>query len=412
MPDYSFYSTGTATVANGSTAVTFQGAGAIAAAVRVGDVFGTHKGRPIRIAAIAADNTGLTLANPWPEASQTNAPYEIQHTPYDAGLPQQLQKIIDRLTSGNVSALADLQGAADLLPYFTGAGAMDLAQFNAAAREILRGEGRLGVGASIIANWDAIDGNGWWQGVDAANAPGSGWWLGRAMRHTADFIVVEATDFVSSGESDSRTWRREKKGGTWGSWYRLRLSQVEQDNRYPQRDAITDIGLADGNPDAPYMRRSADASLILLQRALGYTPVRQGTGPGQLSNTVSIGHDGSVPRISIDGSDFGSLWTSSQVGSGTEWTRLPNGWLMQKGSSVINFDGAGLAAIILPVSFSGGYDYTSVAWDGDVGGSSSIVNHYSNPDFPQAGGFLVKVTSHDGVPMTGLRRINWIAMGR
>ena len=81
------------------------------------------------------------------------------HTPYDAGLPQQLQKIIDRLTSGNVSALADLVGAEGLLPYFTGAGQMATTSLTAFARTLLDdadeatarntiGLNALGIGAS------------------------------------------------------------------------------------------------------------------------------------------------------------------------------------------------------------------------------------------------------------------------
>lgn len=45
------------------------------------------------------------------------------------------------------------------------------------------------------------------------------------------------------------------------------------------------------------------------QNALGYTPIRQGTGPNQLANPVSIGwSSGSQLRVSVDSTDFGSNW--------------------------------------------------------------------------------------------------------
>lgn len=44
------------------------------------------------------------------------------------------------------------------------------------------------------------------------------------------------------------------------------------------------------------------------QTALGFTPVQQGTGTGQLSNVVKIGWNGSKLALQVDGTDFGAKW--------------------------------------------------------------------------------------------------------
>jgi hypothetical protein len=44
------------------------------------------------------------------------------------------------------------------------------------------------------------------------------------------------------------------------------------------------------------------------QTALGFTPVQQGTGTGQLSNVVKIGWNGSRIALEVDGTNFGSKW--------------------------------------------------------------------------------------------------------
>lgn len=131
----SFYSTGTATVAANGTAVTGQGTSWLNA-VQPGDVFGTHKGIPIRIASVNS-NTSLTLAYPWPGTAQNAAAYEIQLLPDAGRLVETSRLLLEKLTSGNVDALAGLPGEADRLPYFTGSGAMAVAAFTALARNIL-----------------------------------------------------------------------------------------------------------------------------------------------------------------------------------------------------------------------------------------------------------------------------------
>jgi hypothetical protein len=49
------------------------------------------------------------------------------------------------------------------------------------------------------------------------------------------------------------------------------------------------------------------------QNALGFTPVQQGTGIGQLGNTVKIGWSGSRIKATVDSTDLGNILTTANV---------------------------------------------------------------------------------------------------
>lgn len=134
MVDFPFvtsYAVGTATVAANGTTVTGQGTfwqdsdNPELSPIRAGDLFGTHKGRAIRIQEVVGPGE-LELAHPWPDTAQTAAEYEIQLTPRIVGSQQATRILQKQLSSGNLTAFAELEGASQLLPIFTGAGTMDL----------------------------------------------------------------------------------------------------------------------------------------------------------------------------------------------------------------------------------------------------------------------------------------------
>ncbi|MGI0527299.1 pyocin knob domain-containing protein [Rhizobium giardinii] len=132
----SVYKDGTATISAGGTAVTGQGT-LFTNAVLPGDFFGVHKGFAVRIASVNS-NTSLTLANAWPGAAQTAAAYEIMLQSDMARVQESTRQLLEILMGGNLDAFAGLTGAADKLPYFTGAGTMDMADFKAKGRDIIQ----------------------------------------------------------------------------------------------------------------------------------------------------------------------------------------------------------------------------------------------------------------------------------
>ena len=131
----SYINAGTATVAANGTVVTGQGTSWLTN-VRPGDMFGTHKGAGVRIAAVNS-NTSLTLAYPWLGGAQTASAYEIGITPDTARMQETTRGLLETLTNGNLEAFAGLTLAADSLPYATGAGAMGLTPLTAFARSLL-----------------------------------------------------------------------------------------------------------------------------------------------------------------------------------------------------------------------------------------------------------------------------------
>ena len=176
--DQSFYNDGTATIETGGLVV--RGLGTIwQGAVRAGDMFGTHCGSGVRIRSVDS-NTQLTLAYPWPLAAQANTPYEIQFTPYDAGYQPAVRKLLSRLTNGNLDAFSSLAGSVDKIPYFTGAGAMDLIDL-----------ALLGGGGSGGGNWDALTGT--LAGRDAFNGEASGFRLLVADNGNGQAVIYQKT---------------------------------------------------------------------------------------------------------------------------------------------------------------------------------------------------------------------------
>lgn len=86
------------------------------------------------------------------------------------------------------------------------------------------------------------------------------------------------------------------------------------------------------------------------QTNLGFTPVQQGTGIGQLGNAVKIGWSGARTKITIDGADMGNIVMDSNIGVAN--SSLVMSALNATGSAPIyacrawvNFNGTGTVAI-------------------------------------------------------------------
>jgi microcystin-dependent protein len=97
---------------------------------------------------------------------------------------------------------------------------------------------RLGGTAQSISNWnDALE-NGWYQSNQATNAPENvlDWWLGYVEVHNGSWVTQTVHRFTADAPTNTHIWRRSSSdnGGVraWGGWYKLQLSQGEQDARY------------------------------------------------------------------------------------------------------------------------------------------------------------------------------------
>ncbi len=88
---------------------------------------------------------------------------------------------------------------------------------------------RLQEAGQTVTNWDTAITAGFYKGTGATNAPEP---TGTFYAHvTSDGSVVHQTAFNPSlgGAGDTKTYERTRaSGGTWGAWYRLRISETEQ----------------------------------------------------------------------------------------------------------------------------------------------------------------------------------------
>lgn len=108
---------------------------------------------------------------------------------------------------------------------------------------------RLGAVAQTLTDWNSGQDSGWYMSAPgAANAPDStNWFLGTVdAPNSAGYRTQTVHIFMTAGASDTQTYRRHQIGGTWGAWYKLQLSQAEQDARYGK--GTPDVVLEDQRP--------------------------------------------------------------------------------------------------------------------------------------------------------------------
>ncbi|KAA3452731.1 hypothetical protein C7I87_00700 [Mesorhizobium sp. SARCC-RB16n] len=105
---------------------------------------------------------------------------------------------------------------------------------------------RLGIGAQLISDWNAVTDNGWYRGSAAANAPDSGWWLGEVISHDVNWCTQTIHAFTADSAGNTASYRRSKNSGTWEAWYKLQLSQAEQDARYATYASLPAAGIGSG----------------------------------------------------------------------------------------------------------------------------------------------------------------------
>ncbi len=115
MAGVAYYNTGTATVAVNSKIVTGTGTNWLSVvggltAIKAGDKFGIHVGRPIIIASVDS-NTQLTLEDNWPGPAQTNAAYRIELTNPAVIAVEALRRVLGSLSGGILYGVSQLTAA-------------------------------------------------------------------------------------------------------------------------------------------------------------------------------------------------------------------------------------------------------------------------------------------------------------
>lgn len=137
-------------------------------------------------------------------------------------------------------------------------------------------------------------------------------------------LAIAISNIVASGIGNGINWSKITGTPTTRSGYGItdvytRQESDQQINYRAIRDGITTVGLANNDPKLPYVRRESDNTIYYLQPNLGFAPVQQGTGVGQLPGyPVKIGWSGSNLKATVNDLDLGSLWSSSNFDPNTK----------------------------------------------------------------------------------------------
>ena len=88
--------------------------------------------------------------------------------------------------------------------------------------------GRLGSLAHQVSDWNLATENGFYFSDAAAlNRPDTGGYLGYVQAVSASSVTQIAHRYAADGSPDTHMWARSRDGGSWGTWYRLRVSEDE-----------------------------------------------------------------------------------------------------------------------------------------------------------------------------------------
>ncbi|TKT67070.1 tail fiber domain-containing protein [Rhizobium sp. LC145] len=203
------YTSGTISVAADGTAVTGVDTGWVAAGFREGDLlFANGYTGVVRS---VESNTALTLDQPWQGGALSGASYRLRYQSDGSRFSAQARALMDLLGgSGNLEAFGSLEGTADTLPYFTGAGQMDVTALTAFARTLLDDPdasallSTLGVSAFAKTLLDDADEAAFRQGIGLDQVDNTS---------DADKPVSTATEAALAGKQDSLGFTPVNKAG-------------------------------------------------------------------------------------------------------------------------------------------------------------------------------------------------------
>lgn len=104
--------------------------------------------------------------------------------------------------------------------------------------------------------------------------------------------------------------------------------------------AMVGLSNVDNTSDAAKPISTATATALAgKQAALSYTPVQQGTGVGQSSNTIKIGWSGSRLKATVDSTDLGNIVTENTANTFSQLQTMVGGVLALQATSQVTSQG-------------------------------------------------------------------------
>lgn len=164
---------------------------------------------------------------------------------------------------------------------------------------------------------------------------------------------------------------------------------------------ITDLAIVDGGTGAS----NAAGALANLggQPLLGFTPVQQGGGVGQLNNKIYIGWDNAKLRVQVDTTSFGNDWPINISGNAATATSAANGGVTSvnglTGAVTVNIPtySAGTymsmsgTTLSSTVRYTSGASYSTSGYTNQVGSFNDGANYFDV--FPPAGKTMANVAA-------------------
>jgi hypothetical protein len=151
-----------------------------------------------------------------------------------------VKALFSDLYGGSVGAGFDTIAEIEAVVAGNQAAALNSSNQNAGTLPNARLPTRLQEGAAALTDFDAVVLNGWYAGVDPANNPTgetSVWWICQVSGYTSSHLIQTAWNMFGGTDADTMAYRRRRSSGTWGAWYRIRMSQTELDTRYSIKEA-------------------------------------------------------------------------------------------------------------------------------------------------------------------------------
>lgn len=237
MANEDLISGGTASIATGSKTVTGQNVSW--ARVMAGDFFGAHVGLAIPIEAVSGGT--ITLAFPWPGASQTDAPYAIQQKGDVTRFQERIRLLVEGLTSIDAAVAAAVEEG--------------LADFVGAAPELLRSLADFAAAIGNDPNFAAtisaqmnqrlrvdID-----QQLTATQKQRARANLGLdEVDNTSDVnkpvpaLVQDALDLIAAMIDDEETFRKQDVAGLQGAILNEAITRQTTDNEHHARIVVAE----------------------------------------------------------------------------------------------------------------------------------------------------------------------------